>query len=247
MPETAIAGDPLLSLLADSPPVTPRARRHQRSGCGQRHTGKFDQILLPAGLRFRSILPFGLVTTAGWRKNLERIAVSLAGSRLLPGFHHPQWLGQIRVIASETLLDHRAESGKKLQGFPLGEKPEKRYQVQPGRSHPPVVSQPAFKALDNWRLRHRSVLLGHGIMLIASTCSPTANLASPGKTARYPGQAKTDSLRQLDQRVFWRTGWRFIIGGAGHLGRGHGPMRRMIGGNRPDALHALFGTRKMKE
>lgn len=245
LPETAISGDPLLSLLAEARPLH-RERVAINDRGVAKDTGKFDQILLPAGLRFSIDFAFRPRDNSGLAEDAWHGLLSLWQDRgFCLGSTTRNGLGQIRVIASETLkldLATGPESGKKLQGFRTSVRSPEKLDIKFSQAaHTHLLASLPLKALDNWRCGTGSVLLGqHNV-------------------------DRVDMLTYSEPRITWKNGQGIlgrpkpilcgssIKGILAHRVAFHYRRRRGIWAEdmadaandqwetRPDALHALFG------
>jgi len=164
-PVAELEKDNLLNLLLQERPMH-RERVSINDRGVARETGKFDQLLLPAGLRFSLDMHWNdarkncNLDNDEWQKLLELwLQPEFAfGSSTHNG------LGQIKVIASELEiieLNNNPDAGKQLQ------KIRQRQQLPAGqltvfnKATGHNFAQLPIKALDNWRCGQGTEMLGY--------------------------------------------------------------------------------------
>ncbi len=160
---TALASDPLFSrLLTTSPHHRDRVAINDRGVA--KDTAKFEQIMLPAGLRFSTSITWILTEESNSEAQLtewEQLLQLWADRRMAFGASTRNGLGQIKLIGlHEQLFDLAAgpSAAKALQQATRAV-PTTLSKTLAAASTALVADIP-LQALDNWRCGSGSVLLG---------------------------------------------------------------------------------------
>ena len=154
--------DQILSLLIQQRPhLRERVSINDRGVA--KDTGKFDQILLPAGVRFCIDIKF-------YDDRLTNETAKQQWQKLLACWQHPQFafgsstrngLGKIKVIASKQQvidLNNNVEASKSISAFANRETIPTSLDLAPVEQIKLFASLP-LKAIDNWRCGSGSQLL----------------------------------------------------------------------------------------
>ncbi|MBL0689569.1 MAG: hypothetical protein JJW02_09105 [Pseudoalteromonas sp.] len=133
-------------------------------------TGKFDQILLPAGVRFCIDIKF---FNDKLQNNLSENEIATQWQKLLSCWQHPQFafgsstrngLGKIKIIASEQQVielsnnSNASEASKALTAFAKRKNIPNKLDLPPSEQIKLFANLP-LKALDNWRCGSGTQLL----------------------------------------------------------------------------------------
>lgn len=168
-----IAADPLLSLLAQ-----PRPLHRERVSLNDRgvakDTGKFDQLLVPSGIRFCIDIKFSEAELSAEKQAEWQQLLSCWQSRFFAlGATTRNGLGRIKVIASKqqrlSLYDN-PQSAVELVKFAKREQLPNTLDLTSQVNETPLATL-CLKALDNWRC-------GSGEQLMGASSQPNVALMS---------------------------------------------------------------------
>ncbi|WP_116644777.1 RAMP superfamily CRISPR-associated protein [Salinivibrio sp. HTSP] len=163
MPAQDIANDPILSRLALARPHH-RERVAVNDRGAAKETGKFDQILLPKGVRFSVTLQWHSDEMSEHEQQQWQALLALWADRHFTlGASSRNGLGQIKVIACEQTsfdLMQGPSAGQALQQFLHSENTSTQPLTPADDRHQRRLASLPLQAVDNWRCGSGTTRLG---------------------------------------------------------------------------------------
>lgn len=161
--QQSLTTDPLLALMTQERPLhRERVRINDRGVAAD--TGKFDQLLLPKGVRFSLSIDWHDNAAKELQVQWPELLACWGDRRFALGASTRNGLGQIRVVACEYTqadLSSGPQSGRLLQDArKLDKVPTTLDASWPTDDDGLLFASLPLKALDNWRCGAGSVLLG---------------------------------------------------------------------------------------